>query len=158
MLHKLFSKVNTSIFFFMFLLSTVLSAQEKDHKHSDKHEQKKEDMQKHPLVREGEIDIETIDKNKDGKVFQDPMDWNVISDEPGKCPLCEMKLKEVSLKQVKKNLIDHGHKVKGHMHDMMNKEMKEGENDHEHMKHDKMMKDKKHNMPDSSKHKMMKKK
>ncbi len=67
-----------------------------------------------PLIRKGVIDLKSIDKNKDGKVFQDMMHWNVISDEPGTCPIpdCGMKLKEVSLEEAKKNLIDHKFKVK----------------------------------------------
>ena len=65
-----------------------------------------------PLIRKGVIDLKSIDKNKDGKVFQDVMDWNVISDEPGKCPICGMELKEVSLEEAKKNLIENGFKVK----------------------------------------------
>ena len=65
-----------------------------------------------PLIRAGVIDLKSIDKNKDGKVFQDMMDWNVISDEPGKCPICGMKLKEVSLEKAKSNLIENGFKVK----------------------------------------------
>ncbi len=40
------------------------------------------------------------------------MDWNVISDKPGKCPLCKMTLKEVTLKEAKKNLVANGFKVK----------------------------------------------
>ena len=60
------------------------------------------------IVREGVIDVESIDKNKDGKVYQDMMDWNVISDEPGKCPLCGMTLKEVTIDEAKKNLADNG--------------------------------------------------
>ena len=64
------------------------------------------------IVREGKIDLKAIDKNKDGKVFQDPMDWNVISDAPGKCPLCKMTLKEVTLKEAKKNLLENDYKVK----------------------------------------------
>ena len=60
------------------------------------------------IVREGVIDVESIDKNKDGKVYQDMMDWNVISDEPGKCPLCGMTLKEVTIDEAKKNLADYG--------------------------------------------------
>lgn len=65
-----------------------------------------------PLVRTGVIDVEAIDKNKDGKVYQDLMDWNVISDEPGRCPLCNMKLSEVSLAEAKSNLTANGFKVK----------------------------------------------
>ncbi|MCF6268321.1 MAG: hypothetical protein L3J41_01260 [Melioribacteraceae bacterium] len=64
------------------------------------------------IVREGAIDVASIDKNGDGKVFQDMMDWNVISDEAGECPLCGMKLKEVSIDDAKKNLEKNGFKVK----------------------------------------------
>ncbi|HEX2962706.1 MAG TPA: heavy metal-binding domain-containing protein [Ignavibacteriales bacterium] len=64
------------------------------------------------IVRKGIIDLKAIDKNKDGKVFQDQMDWNVISDKPGTCPLCKMTLEEVTLKQAKDNLKKNGFKVK----------------------------------------------
>lgn len=64
------------------------------------------------IVRKGTINVESIDSNKDGKVYQDPMDWNVISDKPGKCPLCKMNLEEVSIKQAKENLKKNGFKVK----------------------------------------------
>lgn len=64
------------------------------------------------IAREGVIDLIAIDKNKDGKVYQDVMDWNVISDKPGKCPICGMKLKEVTIEKAKENLIKHDFKVK----------------------------------------------
>lgn len=64
------------------------------------------------VVHKDIIDLKAIDKNKDGKVFQDQMDWNVISDAPGKCPLCKMTLKEVSLKEAKEKLVKNGFKVK----------------------------------------------
>ncbi|HDZ58611.1 MAG TPA: hypothetical protein ENH47_00920 [Ignavibacteriales bacterium] len=64
------------------------------------------------IVRLGVIDLEAIDKNGDGKVFQDVMDWNVISDEPAECPRCGMKLKEVTLGKAKFNLIKNGFEVK----------------------------------------------
>ncbi len=64
------------------------------------------------IIRKGVIDVKAIDKNKDGKVFQDMMDYNVISDKPGKCPICGMKLKEVSVKQAKEMLVKSGFKVK----------------------------------------------
>lgn len=73
---------------------------------------KTERMNKNSIVREGVINVEIIDENGDGKVFQDMMDWNVISDEAGKCPLCGMKLKEVSLDKAKANLEKNGYKVK----------------------------------------------
>ena len=64
------------------------------------------------VIRKGAIDLESIDENKDGYVYQDMMDWNVVSDEPGKCPLCKMTLKEVSIKQAKENLVKNDFKVK----------------------------------------------
>lgn len=68
--------------------------------------------EKNAIVREGVIDLIAIDTNKDGKVYQDQMCWNVISDTPGKCPLCGMTLKEVSLKKAEENLVRNNFKVK----------------------------------------------
>ncbi|MCH7771990.1 MAG: hypothetical protein IIA49_13405 [Bacteroidetes bacterium] len=67
---------------------------------------------KNSIVREGVIDLEAIDKNGDGKVYQDQMCWNVISDEAGECPQCGMKLKEVSLEEAKANLEENDFDVK----------------------------------------------
>ena len=64
------------------------------------------------IVRDGVIDMNEIDMNKDGKVFQDPMHWNVISDKAGKCPLCKMTLEEVTLESAKSNLMKNGFEVK----------------------------------------------
>ncbi|MCK5086677.1 MAG: hypothetical protein KAQ90_04105 [Melioribacteraceae bacterium] len=64
------------------------------------------------IVRKGIIDVEAIDINGDGKVFQDPMDWNVISDEEGRCPSCGMFLKEVTIEEAKINLKMNGFKYK----------------------------------------------
>ena len=64
------------------------------------------------LIREGIIDVESIDENRDGKVFQDPMDWNVISDQDGRCPICNMFLKEVTIEEAKINLEEHGFQYK----------------------------------------------
>ncbi|MCX6150963.1 MAG: hypothetical protein NTX22_10590 [Ignavibacteriales bacterium] len=64
------------------------------------------------IIHEGVIDLKVIDANKDGKVFQDQMHWNVISDKAGKCPLCKMTLKEVTLKEAKTNLKKNDFKVK----------------------------------------------
>jgi hypothetical protein len=64
------------------------------------------------IVREGVIDLNAIDKNKDGKVYQDQMHWNVISDSFAYCPICDMKLQEVTISEAKKNLINNGFKVK----------------------------------------------
>lgn len=64
------------------------------------------------IVHTGVIDVEAIDKNKDGKLWECPMDWNVISDESGRCPLCNMKLKEFSINEVKGNLEKNGFRFK----------------------------------------------
>jgi Cu(I)/Ag(I) efflux system membrane fusion protein len=61
------------------------------------------------IVHKGVIDVEVIDKNRDGKLWECPMDWNVISDESGRCPLCHMKLKEYSIDDVKANLDKYGY-------------------------------------------------
>ncbi len=63
------------------------------------------------IVREGVINLGKIDANKDGRVYQDMMDYNVISDAPGKCPLCGMTLQEVSLGKAADNLTKNGFKV-----------------------------------------------
>jgi hypothetical protein len=64
------------------------------------------------IVKKGVIDLKAIDVNKDGKVYQDMMDYNVISDKPGTCPLCGMTLKEVTIKKAKEILLKSGFKVK----------------------------------------------
>ena len=85
---------------------------DKEHKMHDMKKDGMNNMKMNPMVHEGEINLKEIDKNKDGKVFQDVMDWNVISDSAGRCPLCNMKLKEMTLDQAKKNLQKHNFKVK----------------------------------------------
>ena len=64
------------------------------------------------IIREGIIDLTDIDANGDGKVFQDMMDWNVISDEAGRCPICNMILQEVTIEEAKKNLKINGFEYK----------------------------------------------
>ena len=83
----------------------------KNHQNMQMKEHKTE-VKKNPIIREGEIDLGAIDENKDGKVYQDVMDFNVISDVPAKCPLCGMTLKEVTLKKAKETLLKNGFKVK----------------------------------------------
>jgi Cu(I)/Ag(I) efflux system membrane fusion protein len=64
------------------------------------------------IVHKGVIDVASIDKNNDGKLWECPMDWNVISDESGRCPLCNMKLKEYTIEDVKANLTKYGYEYK----------------------------------------------
>ncbi len=72
----------------------------------------KDKMDGENIVRTGVIDLEAIDKNGDGKVYQDLMDWNVISDSEGRCPVCGMYLQEVTVEEAKKNLKEHGYQYK----------------------------------------------
>lgn len=65
-----------------------------------------------PVEYKGAIDVKSVDDNKDGKVYQCPMDFNVLADKPGIDPKCGMKLQEVTIKQAEKNLKEHGFKVK----------------------------------------------
>jgi len=64
------------------------------------------------LVQEVIIDVESIDVNKDGKLFECPMDWNVLTDEEGRCQNCNMYLKEFTIDEVKVNLDKHGYEYK----------------------------------------------
>lgn len=65
-----------------------------------------------PLIRTGVVDVESIDKNGDGKLFECPMDWNIIADEYQRCPFCEMKMKEYTIEEVKNNLDEYGYEYK----------------------------------------------
>ncbi len=65
-----------------------------------------------PVEYKGIIDVKSIDDNKDGKVYQCPMDFNVLSDKPGIDPKCGMNLQEVTIQQAEKNLKEHGFKIK----------------------------------------------
>ena len=56
------------------------------------------------IIRSNTVDVATLDLNKDGKVFQCPMHYEVISDKQEPCPLCKMDLDEVSVEQAAKNL------------------------------------------------------
>jgi Cu(I)/Ag(I) efflux system membrane fusion protein/cobalt-zinc-cadmium efflux system membrane fusion protein len=88
----------------------------KNEKPETKNEKSGMNMNEHKhsssIVHEGVIDVEAIDKNRDGKLWECPMDWNVISDESGRCPVCNMNLKEYSVEEVKANLDKYGFKYK----------------------------------------------
>ena len=99
--------------FCMIIVSISVAGCGDDHKgHDHGNMNKVETKVDSSIIRTGEIDLISLDENKDGKVYQDPMDWNVISDEPGKCPLCKMALTEVSLEKAKENLLKNNYQVK----------------------------------------------
>lgn len=57
------------------------------------------DLHDSTIIREKGFDVSSIDTNKDGKVFQCPMHFNVISDDNNKCPSCNMKLLEYTVEK-----------------------------------------------------------
>ena len=56
------------------------------------------------LIRTADVNVASLDIDKDGNLYQCEMDYNVISDKPGTCPKCGMKLVKVSVLEAKKNL------------------------------------------------------
>lgn len=102
-----------ALFVCIFVYATLLTGCGNDHRHNDQNAMgKQEEKIDSSIIQTGVIDLEMIDENNDGMVFQDPMDWNVISDKAGKCPLCKMTLEEVAIKEAKENLLKNGFKVK----------------------------------------------
>jgi hypothetical protein len=100
----------TCVFFLSFI---AVGCGQDNHKGHDHNSMKQNSARvDSSIVRSGVIDLQSIDINKDGKLYQDQMDWNVISDAPGKCPLCKMTLKEVTIIKAKENLVKNGFKVK----------------------------------------------
>jgi hypothetical protein len=63
-------------------------------------------------IRSEPVNVQAVDENQDGFVYQDPMDWNVIADEEGKCPICNMTLVKVTIDEAVKNLKENGYEVK----------------------------------------------
>lgn len=90
----------------------TMAQMDADSTHKEHYQKKSESMSENSIVRKGEIELTAIDENRDGKVYQDQMCWNVISDKPGECPQCGMILKEVSLEKAEEKLLKHDYKVK----------------------------------------------
>ena len=55
------------------------------------------------LIRPAGADIAALDANGDGKLFQCPMHYKVISDTFASCPLCKMDLEEHAVTEVSDN-------------------------------------------------------
>ncbi|MFO7525402.1 MAG: heavy metal-binding domain-containing protein [Ignavibacteriaceae bacterium] len=99
--------MKTKIILLMTLAAAIILAfsgcgnsEDHDTMHNDETMEKVES----PMVRAYDVDVSTLDENKDGNVYQCPMDWEVISDHPGSCPLCNMDLKEYSVADAQQNL------------------------------------------------------
>jgi len=98
------------ILFFLSLCITIsCSSKEEEIQHKHKTVEEKVSSE---LVRKGIIDLQSLDTNKDGKIYECPMDWNVLDDKDGECPICGMKLKEFSIAEIKENLTKYGYEYK----------------------------------------------
>lgn len=62
------------------------------------------------LVRDENTNVAALDANKDGLVYECPMDFQVISDTFTTCPVCKMDLEELSVADAQANLKSHYHK------------------------------------------------
>lgn len=105
---KIISRKNISLMSLIVIFSLTISILSS----CSKQEQKQTKVKQTSIVREGIIDVKAIDANNDGFVFQCPMDWNVISDDAGKCTVCGMNLEKYTIKEAKENLISHKYKTK----------------------------------------------
>lgn len=114
-------KLTTVLIAFTLLAVISISCSEQKEEVSEKMEMKAEkQMSEHSigeaptsdLVRLGTIDVESLDLNKDGKIYECPMDWNVLNDTHGDCPVCGMDMKEYSLEDIKANLNKYGYEYK----------------------------------------------
>jgi len=70
----------------------------------------KKDAKSSELIRSEGSDVTLLDKNGDGMLYQCPMDFQVISDTFGVCPVCKMDLMEYSVADAQTNLDKHYHK------------------------------------------------
>src|ERR1035437_5850167 len=99
-----------SILISVFFLSTIIIAGCKQEEPKSTtpppvvQQESKADKVDSTIIRSRDVDVASLDKNKDGKVFQCPMHAEVISDIAGQCPLCKMDLDEVSVAKAQENL------------------------------------------------------
>lgn len=108
MKRKTLYKATIILFLFIFGCGNQDNTEMKEHNH----ELKPADSEKSEIIREGIIDVESLDMNEDGKIFECPMDWNVLDDKGGSCPTCGMHLKEYTLDEIKSNLTKYGYEYK----------------------------------------------
>lgn len=64
----------------------------------------KKDTADMSIIRDNDVNVSSLDLDKDGNLYQCEMDYDVISDKPGTCPKCGMQLIKVTVAVAKKNL------------------------------------------------------
>ena len=55
------------------------------------------------IIRVAGFKVESADENNNGKVYQCPMDYEIISDQNANCPVCKMNLEEFSVEDAQIN-------------------------------------------------------
>jgi len=100
------------VVFFVILILSGCSNQKEQSKSPSIEKSVKENKVESNIVRKGVINLSEIDENNDGRFYECPMDWNVVSDHSGNCPLCGMNLKEYTLAETEANLDKYGFKHK----------------------------------------------
>jgi len=102
---KYVSRISTALLFTAIVLSSGCSNDNNNSKADNKQTQtaQKQDSKDMYLVRDKSVNIDSLDQDKDGNLYQCQMDYDVISDKPGTCPKCGMQLEKVSVDIAKKN-------------------------------------------------------
>jgi hypothetical protein len=59
-------------------------------------------------IRADPVDLVSIDRNRDGEIWQCPLDADVLSDGLGVCPKCNRELEKVDLDKASSRLSDQG--------------------------------------------------
>jgi hypothetical protein len=98
------------VLFYLLLLISIYACSNETKTIKDSHSEAQ--TTESELLRQGIIDVEKIDANNDGRIYECPMDWNVLSDQNGECPICGMNLREFTIIEVKSNLNKYGYKYK----------------------------------------------
>ena len=100
----------------LFILAGITAAQEKnentDSQKMNMNQTQNDQSKMLHKTDSASFDLEAVDKNNDGIVYQCPMDFDELSDNPGKCTKCGMNLREVSIEKAKMYLEKTGHKIK----------------------------------------------
>lgn len=106
MLHKYSSQILAAMLFTIFIGLTGCSKDNNENKTPDTQSQQASNKpvdKDSTIIRAATVNVESLDADKDGNLYQCEMDYNVISDNPGTCPKCGMKLVKVSVAEAKKN-------------------------------------------------------
>ncbi len=92
----------TAIFLFSVIILLTGCGKSEDHSNHEMSNSGRQIDSTH--IHNYDVNIASLDVDGDGNVYQCPMDWNVISDDSGSCPVCMMDLEQYSIDDAQKNL------------------------------------------------------